>query len=58
VTANIVKKIDRLLERRGMGRQADPEEADLLLRQQPLMAELYSASVQVPIASGARSDEP
>jgi len=45
VTVNIVKKVHCLLERRGLGRQADPEEADPLLRGQPLLAELYSASV-------------
>jgi hypothetical protein len=41
VTAGIVKKIQRLLERRGLGPQADPEEADPLHREQPLLAELY-----------------
>jgi hypothetical protein len=57
VTAEIVKKIHRLLERRGLGPQADPEEADPLLREQPLLAELYSASVQGRIASGSGAGE-
>jgi hypothetical protein len=52
VTASIVKKIQRLLERRGLAPQADPEEADPLPRDQPLLAELYSASVQGRIAVG------
>jgi hypothetical protein len=52
VTADVVKKIKRLLERRGMGPQADAEEADPLLWEQPLLAELYRASVQGRIGSG------
>jgi ribosomal protein S27E len=52
VTACIVKKIHRLLERRGLDSKARPEEADPLLQEQPLLAELYSASVQGRIASG------
>ena len=52
VVACIAKKIHRLLERRGLGPKADPEEADLLPREQPLLAELYSASVQGRIAAG------
>ena len=46
VTACIARRITRLLNRRGPGPQADPEEADTLLRDQPLLAELYAASVQ------------
>jgi len=57
VTACIVKKIQRLLERRGLGRRTDPGEADPLLREQPLLAELYSASVQGRIASGPGAGE-
>jgi hypothetical protein len=52
VTACVVKKIHRLLERRGLVPQTDPEEADPLLLEQPLLAELYSASVQGRIAGG------
>ena len=57
VTAGIVKKVQRLLERRGLGPQADFEEADPLLRDQPLLAELYSASVQGRIAVGPGAGE-
>jgi hypothetical protein len=41
-----------LLERRGLGPQSDPEEADPLRQEQPLLAELYSASVQGRITEG------
>jgi hypothetical protein len=46
VTACIVKKIHRLIEHPGLGPQANPEEANPLLHEQPLLAKLYSASVQ------------
>jgi hypothetical protein len=51
---HIARRIIRLLERRGLGPQADPDEADPLLRDPPLLAELYSASVQGRIATGSR----
>jgi hypothetical protein len=57
VTADIAKKIQRLLERRGLGPQADPNEADPLLLEQPVLAELYSASVQGRIAAGSGAGE-
>jgi tetratricopeptide (TPR) repeat protein len=38
-------RIARLLERRGLGPGADPTEADPLLEGDPLLAELYGASV-------------
>jgi hypothetical protein len=53
VTAGIVKKVKCLLERRGLGPQTNFEEADPLLRDQPLLAELYSASVQGRVAVGS-----
>jgi len=55
VTACIARRIVRLLERRGLGPRADPDEADPLLRDQPLLAELYGASVQGRIATGPRA---
>ena len=54
VTARIARRITRLLNRRGPGPQADPEEADTLLRDHPLLAELYAASVQGRITIGPR----
>lgn len=56
-TAPQLHKFLCLAERRGLGPQADPEEADPLLQEQPLLAELYSASVQGRIASGPRAGE-
>ena len=55
VTDRIVRRITRLLERRGLGTQADPEEADPLRRDQPLLADLCGASVSGRIATGARA---
>jgi hypothetical protein len=55
VTACIASRIVRLLNRRRLGPCADPDEADPLLRDQPLLAELYGASVQGRIATGPRA---
>jgi len=55
VTARIARRIVRLLERRGLGLHGDPEEADPLQREQPLLAELYAASVHGGIADGQRA---
>ncbi len=38
-----------------MGPQADPDEADGLRRDQPLLAELYSASVSGRVTTGRRA---
>jgi hypothetical protein len=57
VTAGIVQKIKGLLERRGLGPQAGFEEADPLLRDQPLLAELYGVSVQGRIGVGSEAAE-
>jgi hypothetical protein len=42
------------LQRRSLGPQSDPEETDRLRRDQPLLAELYRASVCGRIATGPR----
>jgi len=55
VMERITQRIMRLLERRGLGPQANPDEADPLIQAQPLLAELYSASVQGRIATGPRA---
>lgn len=55
VAACIARRIERLLGRRGLGPTADPEEADTLRRDQPLLAELYAASIQGRIALGPRA---
>ena len=53
ITERIARRVVRLLERRGLGPRADAEEADPLFRDQPLLAELYGASVTGRIAVGA-----
>ena len=51
----IARLSERPLERRGLGPRANPEEADPLRLDQPLVAELYSASVQRRVALGWRA---
>jgi hypothetical protein len=55
VAARIARRIVTLLQRRGLGPQSDAEETDRLRRDQPLLAELYGASVCGRIATGPRS---
>ncbi len=52
LTVCIARRVSRLLDRRWLGPGADPEEADPLPRDQPLLAELYTASVQGRIVVG------
>ena len=52
VTERIARRIMRLLDRCGLGPQADSEEADRLAIDQPLLAELYAASVQGRVGAG------
>jgi hypothetical protein len=55
VAARVHRRVMRLMEKRGIGPQADPEEADTLRREEPLLAELYSASVAGRVATGPRA---
>ena len=55
IAANVCRRVGRLLERRGLGPQADPEEIDTLRQHEPLLAELYGASVSGRIACGPRA---
>jgi hypothetical protein len=55
VAARIARRIVTLLQRRGLGPQSDAEETDRLRRDQPLLAELYGASVCGRIATGPRA---
>ena len=50
VAGRIHRRVERLIEHRNLGSQADP-----LLHDQPLLAELYSASVSGRVASGPRT---
>jgi hypothetical protein len=52
VAERIHRRVARLLEKRGLGPQADPDEADTLQRDEPLLAGLYSASVSGCVATG------
>ena len=56
ITECIARRVTRLLERRGLGPNADPEEADPLYIEQPLLSELYTASVQGRISPDRRRE--
>jgi hypothetical protein len=55
VAERIHRRVARLVERRGLGQQTDPDEADALRRDEPLLAELYSASISGRVATGPRA---
>ena len=55
ITERIARRVIRLLERRGLGPDMDPLEADPLFMEQPLLAELYTASVQGRISTGSQA---
>jgi len=59
VAARVAGRIARLLQRRGLGPEADPEETDSLIRNEPLLAALYGASVsgrEADVVGGETSD--
>jgi hypothetical protein len=58
VAARVHRRVMRLMENRGIGPQADPEESDTLRRDEPLLAELYSASIAGRVATGPRAGRP
>jgi hypothetical protein len=58
VVGQVAAHIARLLERRGLGPDADPTDADPLSVDEPLLAELYGASVASRIATGRRAGQP
>ena len=55
VAERIHRRVARLVERRGLGQQTDPDEADALRRDEPLLAELYSASISGRVGTGPRA---
>ncbi len=55
VVRQVARRIARLLERRGLGLGDDPQVADPLADEQPLLAGLYGASVAGRIATGRRA---
>jgi hypothetical protein len=58
VVGQVATRIARLLERRGLGPEADPIDADPLSEKEPLLAQLYGASVASRIATGRRAGQP
>jgi len=58
VAREIARRLGSLLERRGLGPEADPSEADPLGADEPLLAALYGASVFGRIATGPRAGQP
>jgi hypothetical protein len=57
VVSQVARRIAHLLERRGLGPESDPLEADPLADEQPLLAQLYGASVAGRIATGRRAGQ-
>ncbi len=57
VVGRVARRIARLLERRGLGPDSDPLEADPLAEEQPLLAQLYGASVAGRVATGRRAGQ-
>jgi hypothetical protein len=55
VAERIHRRVARLMEKRGLGPQADPDQVDGLRQDEPLLAELYSASVSGRVATGPRA---
>ena len=49
------QRVTRLMEQRGLGPRTDSEEVDLLMLDEPLLAELYSASITGRVATGPRA---
>ena len=52
LTASLAQRITKLIERRGLGPDSDPEESDSLRRDQPWLAGLYAAAVSGRTAYG------
>ncbi len=55
VAERVHRRVARLMEKRSLGPQADPDDADGLRRDQPWLAELYGAAVSGRIATGRRA---
>ena len=55
VARRVGRRLARLLERRRLGPDADPSEADPLPAEEPLLAALYAASVAGRVATGPRA---
>jgi len=54
ITERIARRVLRLLKRRGLVPEAGQEEADPFSREEPLLAQLYSDSVQGRVSAGPK----
>ncbi len=57
VAGRVARGIARRLEKEGLGPEADPAEADPLAAEEPLLADLYAASIQGRVATGPRAGQ-
>ncbi len=57
ITAAIARRVEKLLLRKGLLGEDAPTDPDLLEADQPLLSQLYSASVQSRIATGPRAGQ-
>jgi len=55
VAREFARRLERLLERRGLSGTPDTDEADVLAVEEPLLAELCGASLRGRVASGPRA---
>ena len=55
LTASLAQRITKLLDRRGVGPETDPEESDSLRRDEPWLAGLYAAAVSGRTAYGSNA---
>ncbi len=55
VAKRVHRRVTRLMEQSGIGPRADPEEVDTLRQDEPLLAELCSASIAGRVATGPRA---
>ena len=55
VAERIHRRVARLMEKHGLGSPADPDVVDGLRQEEPLLAELYGASVSGRVAAGPRA---
>jgi hypothetical protein len=57
VVAHTARRLAKLLGKRGIGPDADPMEADPLVRDEPLLARLAAASLQGRVATGPHAGQ-
>ncbi len=57
VVGQVARRLAQLLEHRGLGPEADVMDADPLAEDEPLLAQLYGASVAGRIATGRRAGQ-